>query len=680
MNADRINPMGSAKAVIALVVLLMLAIGAEGQPFDSAETLQPIPDSTISATGSIASADDWTAYVFTAPAAGSYRIRMIAESGTLDPTLELYDEQGRLLRTNDNAGGGTFDSELRVALSMGRQRYFVAAGENGTVGDYKVTISIEPRDDLGNTITEARQVRLVRGSARPTGVLNYDGDADVFCVIAPNAAPMNLSLEAAGNGGAFGGSFRLCDSNGNEVLAGSSQSAIDVDKDETFYVEVSGQSNSQDRYRLNIYVPVDKVGNNSTEASAIRLRRRGKGRERSGIAFEWDVDFYSVEAVTSLPMLVDLRAAGPRGNGFAGRVTVYDSSNSPIASADDLQGDGAHLSVDPVEGETYYIAVEGYSGSTGDYILEVQCTIDDHGDTMNEASRMRWDDGVFGRRGCLDYAGDVDVFTLVATRSGYLRVWARSFGRDNTVQPSFTVCDNLGDQLAQGTAGADEHKASASCEVSEGQAYFITVSDSGDDGMGRYAVRARIRRQPGPDDDDDDDDDDDPGPGPGPDPGDLPVWVESVDNSSALGNYVTQDVFIETETDWLSAQMVVQLTSGAIYQDPAGSDFSPNPALFTSFPSLEFDSYVGNGILGVVVATLPASDLNPGAAKQFDTSGISIGWFTMGTEIGQLALARVTLSQSASGTWEFRATASPASTGPFGHVTGTIEDGVMIPD
>ena len=113
--------------------------------------------------------------------------------------------------------------------------------------------------------------------------------------------------------------------------------------EETYYVEVTGAFADDDhdnRYRLSVHVPVDKVGNTAAEATEIRLRR-GKGRKRSDIAFDWDVDFYSVVAVTSLPMIVDLSSPGRPEDAFDGQITIYDSSGSEMASHNDPVGGGA---------------------------------------------------------------------------------------------------------------------------------------------------------------------------------------------------------------------------------------------------------------------------------------------------------------------------------------------------
>ena len=54
------------------------------------------------------------------------------------------------------------------------------------------------------------------------------------------------------------------------------------------------------------------------------------------------------------------------------------------------------------------------------------------------------------------------------------------------------------------------------------------------------------------------------------------TWV-SVDNSGALSGYVTQDMHFNTASDWLSAQLLIQLDSGSIFQDTLfGGHFTTN--------------------------------------------------------------------------------------------------------
>ena len=86
----------------------------------------------------------------------------------------------------------------------------------------------------------------------------------------------------------------------------------------------------------------------------------------------------------------------------------------------------------------------------------------------------------------------------------------------------------------------------------------------------------------------------------------ITMEVVEVDNSSQLTGYVTQDLVVTTDTDWLWAEMTVQPDAdGLIYQDQVSfpNAQSPNPAFFGDFPSLEFDTYVSNGELEESVTT-----------------------------------------------------------------------------
>ena len=170
--------------------------------------------------------------------------------------------------------------------------------------------------------------------------------------------------------------------------------------------------------------------------------------------------------------------------------------------------------------------------------------------------------------------------------------------------------------------------------------------------------------------------------------GELTVEFCSVDNSSCpeLSGYVTQDIVINTTSDWLGSQLLVTLDSpGQIYQHPLNSTHnSPDPDLITNgappfidpMPELAFDTYVGNGVLGKSVPTLAPVDL--GATEElFTEDEISILWFaTSPNDIGELALARVSLADTANGTWAFLVTAAP-SDGPRIEIGGKVIDGVM---
>jgi len=168
--------------------------------------------------------------------------------------------------------------------------------------------------------------------------------------------------------------------------------------------------------------------------------------------------------------------------------------------------------------------------------------------------------------------------------------------------------------------------------------------------------------------------------GSGTPPEEQTIELASVDNSSALTGYVTQDVKLYTsDDDWLSTQLILTVGSGDIYQDPVGSNVPPNPALFTASPSLEFDTYVDAGEgYGSPPSTGSPVDLYGGECTQvFSDETLQISWYTStGGQTGTRTIARITLDDAASGTWELVATESPGG-GNRVLVEGTISNGVM---
>ncbi len=148
------------------------------------------------------------------------------------------------------------------------------------------------------------------------------------------------------------------------------------------------------------------------------------------------------------------------------------------------------------------------------------------------------------------------------------------------------------------------------------------------------------------------------------------VALVEVDNSSALSGYHTYDLQVTTDSDWMSAALLLELTSGTIYQHELGSNTAPNQAVVDVVPALGFDTSVGGDVSNVSVAG-GAGDLG-GGALQFDDSVLSISWFNASAgDTGTFAIARITLSDDAVGTWSYY-TFSGDATG-----SGTIESGVL---
>ncbi|QDV74586.1 hypothetical protein Spa11_27920 [Botrimarina mediterranea] len=154
----------------------------------------------------------------------------------------------------------------------------------------------------------------------------------------------------------------------------------------------------------------------------------------------------------------------------------------------------------------------------------------------------------------------------------------------------------------------------------------------------------------------------------------LLIATSSVGNAATLSQNVTfptvagtpagykvNDLSIDFTGQLFGQQMVVELTSGSIYQNASfGAETAPNDALIPIFPEVASDTFVTIGgftrntsssVLVVGGSTELAGFAGP---KKFDTAGINIAWAPApGVVINggnDFPIARITLSDNANGT------------------------------
>ena len=130
-----------------------------------------------------------------------------------------------------------------------------------------------------------------------------------------------------------------------------------------------------------------------------------------------------------------------------------------------------------------------------------------------------------------------------------------------------------------------------------------------------------------------------------------------------LAGYVTTDLVVNTETDLLTAELLVILETGSFYQDAVGSNGPPMAAFFAVFPKLEFDTYVhiGGALESVAgcspdLSALHGVDCTGETGAIMDETQINITWFnTAPGDIGDVPVARVSMTDDATGRWSFQA-------------------------
>lgn len=219
----------------------------------SAQALNVAPLGELIVTDRIAEAARQHAYQFTAPARGKFEIHLAADDGLLDPYLMILNSNGRRVRRNDNASRHTVNSFIRLRVRPGRTYFVVASSADGTSGDYTLTLTGIPRDDIGNAFAAARSTRLnTRGSRRTSGRINYPGDVDVFKVVATRTGTMQVDMLLRGRRNDLVCELAAYDAEGTLLVesGNGSGASFEVVKGQTFYLRASGSDGSIGRYRV----------------------------------------------------------------------------------------------------------------------------------------------------------------------------------------------------------------------------------------------------------------------------------------------------------------------------------------------------------------------------------------------------------------------------------------------
>jgi len=501
--------------------LLLSGNSVFAELFETAQLIDVQAADAVQINGSIDLAAQTQMYRFSAPARGKLWVEMNAQDGDLDSMVQVYNANGRRVGANDNASRATTDSLLRMGVGSGQDYYVLASGKNGTSGSYQITLTSDPIDDVGNTFAAAAYRRMSRGRARSRGTINYADDVDIIMVQTDSAGPMEIHVAGAGRGGYLAPELFVYDAEGNQIANdggdGSSyaHASLTTGAGEVYYLKVVGTyGDVPGRYRLSVDIPVDDYGEALDAAGWLTLRR-GRARASGRIQFTGDVDVFGVTAETTGPMEIRLTDAD-RKLQFDGELSVYDAEGNLLASQHG--GASSQLTIDAVEGATYYMEVAGaYVSQPVRYRLTVTCPQDDISGLFDLARAIPLNGlGSGSARGTINFGTDTDTFSLVATKTGSMTVDVMASGRRNYLDPVVTIYDSSRQQIAYDDDGGYGTNSQATFDVTEGQTYYISVGSFGSS-TGSYNVLVTTVAEVVPDPDPDPDPDPLPDPTPGPD-------------------------------------------------------------------------------------------------------------------------------------------------------------------
>ena len=123
-------------------------------------------------------------------------------------------------------------------------------------------------------------------------------------------------------------------------------------------------------------------------------------------------------------------------------------------------------------------------------------------------------------------------------------------------------------------------------------------------------------------------------------------------DNTVLGVVANSLIANANGNDWLSAVLLMELTEGSIYNDPLLDDIRPQQHLWTNFPDLEFDSWVGipgDASLAVFGSAVDLGDSGPAVVAD---QKASVTWYnTRNTDTGVMRLANIALTEDAIGTF-----------------------------
>ena len=162
------------------------------------------------------------------------------------------------------------------------------------------------------------------------------------------------------------------------------------------------------------------------------------------------------------------------------------------------------------------------------------------------------------------------------------------------------------------------------------------------------------------------------------------VMMSTQEVSNTLSGYRTWDILATVDNDWTQAQMIIDLSQGNFYNHNDGGNTTPNPTLIGYVPELAFDTFVTapgsypNTASGDTpsIAGEAANLGSSSSGAQFTDTLVDVAWFdTINDGAGQFVVARVTVSDSASGTMQIGGYQLGDST--MTSFPSTIENGVV---
>ena len=191
-------------------------------------------------------------------------------------------------------------------------------------------------------------------------------------------------------------------------------------------------------------------------------------------------NLYELTAAARGTLTLSMQGAG----GLDAYLQVYDASGRRIALNDNLAigTRDARVRLSAAEGQMFYVLAGDRYDRPGAYALTAASVpVDDYGNDLAGARKIALNgSGRGSAAGTVNYAGDQDVFTFIATKTGVL--WAEMTPRGSSGVQAAGLAGYAADETVLAADAADDGQGQRSAvrfDVTAGQTYYLAAAGPG---------------------------------------------------------------------------------------------------------------------------------------------------------------------------------------------------------
>jgi hypothetical protein len=386
----------------------------------------------------IEAARDVDVFQFTATQSGPVKVLVSkTTTSTIDTSISIMDASGKVLTSNNDADRDTTDSAAVFEVALGQVYYISVTGDSGTTGQYDIALQdLTPTDSdgFGGNFTTATVLTLdsnLEASANDT--ISSAGDRDLFKLTVDSDGVLGIGLNARSSN--LDGYLRVYNSD-KVLLAEDNDTGIGLDSfisisasaGDVFYIQNGAVGSSIGDYKVWAKLEIDDHANLIGSGATALDVEENFAYDFGTINSTSDVDVFSFTATAS--GTIDIYLGADEGSLLDTYLFAYDSTgqilidyNNDISSTDK----DSTLSIQVVEGQTYYFKVSGARGTTGDYILDISPVADDVGSSIADATNLPLtvvssttaaNTSLASADGSIETKGDTDYYKVSISTAG----------------------------------------------------------------------------------------------------------------------------------------------------------------------------------------------------------------------------------------------------------------------